>query len=395
MRTELFYHRFPSFFIYLDHTLSWFSAFIYYRFARSFINLPERDPRLNKQVIVVEYIIVCFSLYSFFFSIWSENYVVRENIYVVFSGLMTITTLAVIYRFLIRREVLYNFAIVGSLLITLGSFLSILAYISGGLHLAGMSLHPISIFQFSVVLELLCFTTGLAFKSRLDAREKISSQHELIFRMTENQNLLVKLNTIRDDIARDLHDEVGSTLSSISVYSKAMENSLLKEDYQKLKFYIDEVGLSSRNTMDNMKEIIWTMSSFNDEMIKLIDRMESHAATVLTACGISIQFRYNDTFKHLVLPIDVRKNLMLLFKEVINNISKHSNAKSVEILLEIDVDKMYLLIQDDGCGFDVDQVTHGNGMTSLHKRAKEMNGNIAIQSKLGQGTSISFRTAWN
>jgi signal transduction histidine kinase len=185
---------------------------------------------------------------------------------VVFSGLMTLATLAIIYRFLRRREVLYNFAIVGSLLITLGSFLSILAYNSGGLHIAGISLHPISIFQLSVVLELLCFTTGLAYKSRLDAREKITSQQELIFRMTENQNLQLKLNTIRDDIARDLHDEVGSTLSSISMYSEAMQNSLTDGEYKKVHDMIGQVGQNSRETMENMKEIIWAINTKNDKL---------------------------------------------------------------------------------------------------------------------------------
>jgi signal transduction histidine kinase len=390
MRVELFYHRFPPFFIYLDHFLSWFSAFIYYRFARSFINLPERDPRLNKQVIIVEYTILCFSLFSFFFSLWSENYVVRENIYVVFSGLMTLATLAIIYRFLRRREVLYNFAIVGSLLITLGSFLSILAYNSGGLHIAGISLHPISIFQLSVVLELLCFTTGLAYKSRLDAREKITSQQELIFRMTENQNLQLKLNTIRDDIARDLHDEVGSTLSSISMYSEAMQNSLTDGEYKKVHDMIGQVGQNSRETMENMKEIIWAINTKNDKLNNLKDRMQAHAASVFSAQGIMFTFISEKEFNSLTLSIDFRKNILLLFKECINNISKHSNAGEVEIRLDIMDNKLRLLIKDNGRGFDTTRVFDGNGLQSMKDRAYEMNGRVVITSSPGTGTCIEF-----
>jgi len=391
MQFNFFYGSHPANFIYFDNFFSWFSAFIYFRFARAFVNLPIRDPLLNRRVILLEYIILGYAFISILLAVFTELYVLKESIYLIFSSTITIITLAIIYRFIKRNEILYNFAISGSLLITLGSFLSIIAYQKGVVEIGSISLHPIVIFQGSVILELLCFTTGLAYKSRIDAREKIDSQMELINKMTENDQLQKKLTHIRDDIAHDLHDEVGSTLSSISLYSKAMENSLLREDYQKLKFYIKEVGQSSRNTMDNMKEIIWTMSSVNDEMIKLIERMESHATIVLTASGINNIFRFNETLKQIVIPVDVRKNLMLLFKEIINNISKHSEAKNVEILFEIDVDKMHLLIRDDGCGFDPDKVNNGNGMHTMYKRANDMHGILEIRTRIEQGTSVSFR----
>jgi signal transduction histidine kinase len=95
-------------------------------------------------------------------------------------------------------------------------------------------------------------------------------------------------------------------------------------------------------------------------------------------------------FNSLTLSIDFRKNILLLFKECINNISKHSNAGEVEIRLDIIDNKLRLLIKDNGRGFDTTRVFDGNGLQSMKDRANEMNGRVVITSSPGTGTCIEF-----
>ncbi len=131
---------------------------------------------------------------------------------------------------------------------------------------------------------------------------------------------------------------------------------------------IGQVGQNSRETMENMKEIIWAINTKNDKLNNLKDRMQAHAASVFSAQGIMFTFISEKEFNSLTLSIDFRKNILLLFKECINNISKHSNAGEVEIRLDIMDNKLRLLIKDNGRGFDTTRVFDGNGLQSMKDR---------------------------
>jgi signal transduction histidine kinase/Tfp pilus assembly protein PilF len=198
----------------------------------------------------------------------------------------------------------------------------------------------------------------------------------------------LKLQTLRNKIARDLHDDVGSTLSSIAIFSQmAQEQS---KEVQPLLATIED---SSRKMLDAMADIVWTINPENDQFEKIIQRMRSFAYELLGAKNIDFEFIADDEVGNNKLSMEERKNLYLIFKEATNNMVKYSGANKA--LFSIKEEKGYLsmLIRDNGKGFDISSTTLGNGLKNMKKRAEEIGAELIIDSMVGNGTSVSLRLA--
>ena len=193
---------------------------------------------------------------------------------------------------------------------------------------------------------------------------------------------------LRLKIARDLHDEMGSTLTSINIISKvAMENvsadATLKEQLQKIKDY-------SLRMMDSMSDIVWAINPSNDSLEKTLVRMREFAAEILEPAGISYYFSEENCLHQLQLNIEKRKELYMLFKEAITNAAKYSQATEVNILLKVIGDMLQLRVVDNGKGFDVNATSSGNGLRNMRIRARQLNAVFMLESIPGAGTAIEL-----
>jgi signal transduction histidine kinase/ligand-binding sensor domain-containing protein len=221
----------------------------------------------------------------------------------------------------------------------------------------------------------------------------ISASVYLLYRYRINE--LLKRQAIRNKIAQDLHDNVGSTLSSISVYSQVAQIQNEGGDQQELNDILGKISITSTDMISEMNDIVWAINPRNDSMEKIVQRMESFAKPLLAAKGIQFQFRYDKAILSTWLQMEKRKNFYLIFKEAINNIIKYSNAGSVTVDIGIRNRKLELLVKDNGVGFDPAramadqrQSLSGNGLRNMKMRASEMRGELSIKSKPGEGTSI-------
>ena len=196
---------------------------------------------------------------------------------------------------------------------------------------------------------------------------------------------ILRLQNIRNRIASDLHDDIGSTLNSISVYSEVAKN-----DPEKREYSMNMIGESSRKVIDAMSDIVWTINPANDNFENIILRMRSLAYNLLRAKDIEFTFKADETLNHLRLSLEKRRNFYLIFKEALNNLIKYSLAKRVQISLLYHSNAITLLIRDDGIGFDATKKYNGNGLTNIRKRAKEINAQLHIESGEGIGTSIQL-----
>ena len=196
---------------------------------------------------------------------------------------------------------------------------------------------------------------------------------------------VIHLQNIRNKIAGDLHDDIGSTLNSISVYSEVAKN-----DPDKRERSLDMIGESSRKVIDAMSDIVWTINPGNDNFENILLRMRSFAYNLLRAKNIEFSFKADETLSKLSLPLEKRRNFYLIFKETLNNLVKYSNAKRVQILLTHHANTITLLIRDDGSGFDTSKKYNGNGLTNIRKRAKEINAQLDIESRENEGTSVQL-----
>ncbi len=204
---------------------------------------------------------------------------------------------------------------------------------------------------------------------------------------------VLKFYELRNSIARDLHDEIGSTLSSISLSSAILLRlpGGLSDDSKAL---LARIGDQAQTTMEAMSDIVWTINTKNDALGKVVERLFSFAAEILEPLGTRIALDAEEHLKSIRLDMNQRKNLYLFCKEALNNIAKHSGATTAELRFSKSGHKLSVHIVDNGSGFDTtagDEVTAslgGNGLGNLRQRAKELGGEVTISSARGKGTSI-------
>lgn len=203
-------------------------------------------------------------------------------------------------------------------------------------------------------------------------------------------NRLLAVQKLREKVARDLHDDMGSTLTSISILSE-IANVKLTGDNKLVKDYLGRISTNSHQMMDAMDDIVWSINPANDTMRRIIARMREYAATVLEPRDIDYTVINDDKLKNIKFDMDVRRNLFLIFKEALNNLVKYSQATSVRIEFMIDRSALQLTIKDNGVGFDKDTVVYGNGLSNMKKRAAAMRGTFTITSQKNEGATVTLR----
>ena len=140
-----------------------------------------------------------------------------------------------------------------------------------------------------------------------------------------------------------------------------------------------------------MSDIVWTINPENDSFDKIIARMRSFSYNLLKAKEVEFSFEVDENLKNAQLPMLVRKNFYLIFKEAINNLVKYSGASSVLISLYEKDKEIVLSIYDNGIGIAENPESQGNGLMNMKKRAKEIRAHLRIETAIGKGTKIELR----
>ena len=205
-----------------------------------------------------------------------------------------------------------------------------------------------------------------------------------VYRIYRSRQLL-RLNDIRNKIAGDLHDDIGSTLNSISIYSEVAKQK--GENYDEA---LEMIGDASRKVIEAMSDIVWTINAENDSFEKIIFRMTSHAYNLFHARNIEFTFHADEILNEKKLSLEERRNFYLIFKEAVNNLVKYSNATHVSITFTNENNWIKLRIRDDGIGFDTSKENAGNGLKNMKRRADEMKAEFKIESQTGNGTQIDL-----
>lgn len=210
-------------------------------------------------------------------------------------------------------------------------------------------------------------------------------------------NELLKRQAIRNKIAQDLHDNVGSTLSSISVYSQVAKIYKQKDRQDDLQHTLEKISNISGEMISEMNDIVWAINPRNDNMATILQRMDSFAKPLLASQEIQFHFTYDPSLKGINLEMTKRKNFYLIFKEAVNNTLKYSGAKNLWVVIKHQQHRLTLVIRDDGKGFDISTQKQnasaslsGNGLQNMKMRAKEMNGTFELESQPGKGTQINL-----
>lgn len=196
----------------------------------------------------------------------------------------------------------------------------------------------------------------------------------------------LRILRLRDRIASDLHDEIGSTLNSIAFYGEAAKMLIPKEN--SATDVLSKINSQTRETMESMSDIVWSLNSRNDSLSQLLDRLEAFAVGLLEPRGCKVEFRFPEKPDSLKLDMNQRKNLFLLVKEAINNAGKYARSRHLLIDFSKTEKGWKIEITDDGVGFDMHQLKRGNGLHTMKKRAEDLQGWLSIHSRVGEGTRV-------
>lgn len=197
----------------------------------------------------------------------------------------------------------------------------------------------------------------------------------------------LRLQAVRNRIASDLHDEIGSNLSNISIFSNVAQQNASNENNALLK----KISEYTQVSMEAMSDIVWMINARNDRFENIIIRMRSLAAEIFEAKHCTLHIELDDRLNNIKLNMEKRKNFYLIYKEAINNIAKYAACKDVWINMQMQHNEVLLQIKDNGNGFDVAKRKNGNGLFNMQHRAEMLNGKLIITSKIDEGTLVELR----
>jgi signal transduction histidine kinase len=204
---------------------------------------------------------------------------------------------------------------------------------------------------------------------------------------------------LRLSIATDLHDEVGTGLTEISLYSELIRRVAdaadgdpnHPEDAGKLVAdWAQRMGTQATALSSSMRDVVWAIREDDDGWEPLELRMKDAALALLVPPGIELDAAGEQQGAPSKIPAVVRRNVLLFLKEAVHNAVRHGEPIRVTIRWRLARRSLFLEIADDGRGFDPSTTPRGTGLLSLHRRAQELGGTFSLESSPGSGTRVSL-----
>jgi len=197
---------------------------------------------------------------------------------------------------------------------------------------------------------------------------------------------LLEIERLRVRISTDLHDEIGSNLSAIALQSDLVRSGVNMGDQSNDR--LTEISRSARQMANDLRDIVWTINPGLDHLNDMVDRMRCIASTMLG--GMSYTFQGQNGTSTDRLDMEFRRNILLMYKEVLHNILDHARATQVRILINEDSRCFTITIDDNGVGFDTASRSDGNGLKNLKNRASSIGATLEIESAPATGTRVKI-----
>ncbi|GAA4470560.1 hypothetical protein GCM10023189_59360 [Nibrella saemangeumensis] len=241
------------------------------------------------------------------------------------------------------------------------------------------------------LVEIFILGLVLAERTSKERQQQTITQQQLITQLQENLQQRDKLLRIRDEIARDLHDEVGATLTSIAISTKLVQKKVngQQPDIQPI---LAQIKADSEETIHTIRDTVWALNPDNDAPGRLLERLRTVAVTMLTNQGILLNVDC-DVVSDALPPFSMeqRRNIYLTVKEALHNIIKHAQATGVSLQIGLADRQLEITISDNGRGFDPAAHTEGNGLLNFQKRAGDGNFSVQVTSVKDVGTAVAIR----
>ncbi|MGC4013823.1 MAG: two-component regulator propeller domain-containing protein [Luteolibacter sp.] len=213
----------------------------------------------------------------------------------------------------------------------------------------------------------------------------------LSLRQARRETIVAKrqaaLERERTRIARDMHDEVGASLTRISLLSE------LSAGGENPSPHLAKLSDAARDAISSFDRIVWAVNPRHDNLASFLDYTAEQVGDLLQAAGIRCRLEWPDRIEPRPLAADFRNQVFLMIRESVNNATKHAGATEVVLQIDPAPNLLTIRITDDGQGFETEKLT-GDGLGNMHSRAKSLHGICIITSEPGNGTAVVFRLPW-
>jgi signal transduction histidine kinase len=209
---------------------------------------------------------------------------------------------------------------------------------------------------------------------------------------------LLHRQSIRNGIAQDLHDQIGSTLGSISIYAGVAKVYQQQGKPDKLENVLQAIDRTATETIIEMADLIWAVNPQNDSLGSIIERIRAFAEPLCAAKNIVLHINADPKLLSVAPPMLIRKNVFLILKELMCNAIKHAECKYITLDILLIQNVLVLNMADDGIGFDTVLTSagqsaslSGNGLPNIRRRARELNAEIVLHSAPYKGTEVKIK----
>lgn len=294
----------------MDMALPILSYFLYYRFARHFLDLKDNNPKINLWCKYVELFLLSYiAIEICMMALLGFHHDQREFLFIGTSAVLGISTISLIAWLFKEGEKIGYFIIAGALLLTISALSGMI------MHLIGYNkIHPTLPVVYSTLIEFLIFNTGLAYKARLFEQRSLILKQENIRQLEERILLQREIAQHRERAAREIHNELGSGISDIHIFSAMAEKELSGES-EKAILLNKQIRQRAIHLLDKVQDIIWAMSPQTTSIGHLEARLTQLCREKLNPESIPWKIEINRNARDIVLNPDALRKCMSIFRE--------------------------------------------------------------------------------
>lgn len=374
---------------YLDFIILSTGTFFYLIFVRKFLNSKNQYPLLDKFLevakILLIFLLTVFSAIYFFTQQYMTLLILENYVIKVFLCLIGIVFIVYSVR---KKSALLRYLAAGNICLVFFSIFSLCLILFNWRIIPSdpqsVWNRPLFYYELGVVLELIFFLSGLAYKNRRDIIEQVKERER--FKLDNERKEFEKQMAVmaaqqdeRNRISADMHDELGSGVTAIRLMSEIVMSKMKQVSLPE----IEKISKLSNDLLNKMNTIIWTMKSSNDTLESLIAYIRAHAIEFFDSTPIDCSVHVMDV-PDVEMTGEKRRNIFLSVKEGLNNIMKHSQATKVRIDILVPDYKLIIKIADNGVGIDQDKLRRfGNGLNNMKRRMQNIQGDFRIESENG------------
>jgi len=379
---------------YLDFLLQGMGICFFMAFMIRFLDTRKKYPFLHKLYLSgIAFLITILVLYTYL-HYGTDNYFTEQLLENYVSKVVLLLMIIVFLFYAGRKwsDKLFRYLFWGNLLFLFFSMASLIYVIGPWLpRLPGLLGSSLVLYEVGLLLELIFFLIALTYKNRIQLIEKVMESERL--KLENERKELEKQMAVmaahqeeRERISADMHDELGSGMTTIRLMSEIAKNKM-KEN---VPVEIEKISTSANDLLNKMNAIIWSMNSSNDTLDNLVSYIRAYAIEYLDGTSIHCKIDSPKIIPVTEISGDKRRNIFLCLKETLNNALKHSRASEMIIDIEIN-DKLVIRIHDNGIGIDPEKIRQfGNGLKNIERRMRNIGGAYFLTTNAGTETRLEL-----